>query len=728
MDTVIDKDTPLYSSRTIQSYMDLLTREYPQVDQKELLDHANMKPLEVIDEGHWFTQEQINRFHDRLVVLSGNPDIAFEAGKNLTADGALGALKQYILSFMGPANVYTMVGKITPHLTRTSVFLSRRVNANTVEITVTFREGVNEQPFQCRNRIASLEAVLGFFDYRSSRVEHPECIFKGGKTCRYIISWEEKRSTRVKKLRSVVTLLLLAGGGALSFSHGPGILLHGLPYAALAICLLSLWAEYLEKKDLQEHVKNYRKPTTELVEQIRTNYDHATVINEIGQAISAQTGVEGIVESVAKVMEKRMAYDRGLLLLADEERRHLVFRAGYGLSAEERQTLEETLLDLEEEEEGAILSRAFFEQQPQHVTNLDQALDSLPPKNRLLAEKLGVKSFLCCPIVCNEKSIGVLAVDYVDAEKHLVQSDINLLMGIAPVLGVRINNATLLEEQMRQNQEIHSLERARAAIAAEKEKSDRLAEDLQEVNEDLKNFAYIVSHDLRAPLVNIKGFSAELNTSMEEVAEILNKCREAIPKSELKLLDQVIEEDVPEALEFINSSVARMDGQINGILKLSRLGRRELQVEEVDTKALVEGICATIAHQLASRQATVEVMALPIVRGDKVSLEQIFGNLLDNGVKYLETTRPGALRIESEETESEHIFRIIDNGRGIAPEDMEKVFAIFRRVGRQDTKGEGLGLAYVKTLVRRLGGRIWCESKLGEGTTFFVALPTIPPQ
>ncbi len=719
----IDRQTPLYNSRTILSYMELLSRRYPRIDQAELLRSAGMKPTEVADEGHWFSQEQIDLFYSRLVELTGNPHIAREAGRNLMAEEALGVMKHHILSFLGPANVYTMVGKIAPHLTRTSTFTTHRRGGNTVEIVVSFRKGVNEQPFQCENRLGSLEAVLSFFRYRSQQVEHPECIFRGGQVCRYIISWKEKPSGRARKWRDLAVLLLLAAGGILSFTHGPALLLRGLPAAALVVALCSLWIARLEKKELQEHIERFREPSSQLIEQIRINYDHAGVINEIGQAVSAQTGVEEILASVVAIMEKRLGFHRGLILLADQERRHLLFRAGYGFSDRERQALADIPVDLVPGEGGGILSRAFFERRPQHVEDMAAARDALPEKSQLLAERLGVRSFLCCPIVCNEKSLGVLAVDYRDTDRQLVESDINLLSGIAQVLGVRLNNAELFAEQIRQNQEILTLERARAAIAAEKEKSDRLAADLQEVNEELKSFAYIVSHDLRAPLVNIKGFAAELATSMEDLEGVLEKCRENLSEPDKKLLDQVLEEDVPEALGFINSSVARMDSQINGILKLSRLGRRELQDEAVDTRELVEKICATLAHQLAERRATVAVADLPVVHGDRVSLEQIFGNLLDNAVKYLEPERPGELRISCQEEGDASVFRVADNGRGIAAEDMEKVFAIFRRVGRQDTRGEGLGLAYVKTLVRRLGGRIWCESSLGEGTSFFVSLP-----
>ena len=93
------------------------------------------------------------------------------------------------------------------------------------------------------------------------------------------------------------------------------------------------------------------------------------------------------------------------------------------------------------------------------------------------------------------------------------------------------------------------------------------------------------------------------------------------------------------------------------------------------------------------------------------------GNILNNAVKYLDPERPGQIEVTAETNNGEQLFRIRDNGRGIAEEDMHKVFAPFRRAGKQDTQGEGMGLAYVQTLVRRHSGRIWCESELGKGTT-----------
>jgi signal transduction histidine kinase len=191
-----------------------------------------------------------------------------------------------------------------------------------------------------------------------------------------------------------------------------------------------------------------------------------------------------------------------------------------------------------------------------------------------------------------------------------------------------------------------------------------------------------------------------------------------LDEKQRRAVTMALQEDVPEALGFIDSSVTRMDNFINAVLKLSRLGRRELKLEPVDMEALVQATLETLAHQIEERQVKVTVGSLPEVVADRTSMEQIVGNLLNNAVLYLASDRPGEIEVTAELGDDETTFRVRDNGRGIAEEDMPKVFAPFRRAGKQDVPGEGMGLAYVQTLVRRHGGRIWCESEPRVGTTF----------
>jgi signal transduction histidine kinase len=147
----------------------------------------------------------------------------------------------------------------------------------------------------------------------------------------------------------------------------------------------------------------------------------------------------------------------------------------------------------------------------------------------------------------------------------------------------------------------------------------------------------------------------------------------------------------------------------------------------VDTARLVQDTLRTLAHQLTARQVQVTVGPLPVVQADALALSQIFGNLLANAVAYLDPSRPGALAITATQHPEQTVFVVQDNGRGIAAADIPHIFEPFRRVGRQDVPGEGMGLAYVQTLVRRHGGDIACQSTLGEGTTFTFTIAQARP-
>jgi PAS domain S-box-containing protein len=255
----------------------------------------------------------------------------------------------------------------------------------------------------------------------------------------------------------------------------------------------------------------------------------------------------------------------------------------------------------------------------------------------------------------------------------------------------------------------------------------RAAVVLGQSNEEVRQFAYIVSHDLRAPLVNIGGFATELRRSLADLDRLIQPVIEQLGETEGASTDRILRRDVPEALGFINASVSRMDHLIDSVLRLSHAGHHDLVPERLDLGSLVSEIVASLGTQIEARGAIVWVLPLPEVVADRTSLEQILSNILTNAILYLDPTRRGRIEVTGELSGTELFMKISDNGRGIAPDDREAVFAPFRRAGAPDVPGEGIGLAYVQALVRRQGGRIWFDSEPGVGTTFTFTLPVVRP-
>jgi signal transduction histidine kinase len=265
----------------------------------------------------------------------------------------------------------------------------------------------------------------------------------------------------------------------------------------------------------------------------------------------------------------------------------------------------------------------------------------------------------------------------------------------------------------------HIVELWENGMRDEEKTKQQLISELRQCREEFKKFAYIVSHDLRTPLINLKGFSAELRFALDTVQTALDPLLPHLDDDQRPAVLAAVREDIPESLEFIEFSVRRIDDFINAVLRLSRMGRRELKPELLDMDALVQGALDALAEYINQRQVEITIDSpLPTVVADRDAINEVLGILLKNAVVYLDTGRPGEIVVSGESRADETVFSIRDNGRGIAERDMQKVFEPFRRAGRQNVPGEGMGLVFAQTLVRLHGGNIVCVSEPDVGSEF----------
>jgi signal transduction histidine kinase len=255
-------------------------------------------------------------------------------------------------------------------------------------------------------------------------------------------------------------------------------------------------------------------------------------------------------------------------------------------------------------------------------------------------------------------------------------------------------------------------------LAQAEERLDWYSSRLRQSEDELRALAYVISHDLRSPMISLRGFTAELRSAFDVIGTSYESALPHLDEQEQQRVTQAIQDDIPESLGFIEYSTRQLDELVSGILNLSRLTRYELKFTSIDTGALVQQVLEALHPQIEESDAVVTVRELPGVFADRAAMEQIWTHLLTNAVVYLDPERPGEIEVSAERGTSETSFHVRDNGCGISERDMGKVFEPFRRGGQQAVPGEGLGLAYVRTLVRRHGGRIWCVSELGGGTTF----------
>ncbi|MEW5873153.1 MAG: MASE1 domain-containing protein [Chloroflexota bacterium] len=252
---------------------------------------------------------------------------------------------------------------------------------------------------------------------------------------------------------------------------------------------------------------------------------------------------------------------------------------------------------------------------------------------------------------------------------------------------------------------------------------ERLLAELERKNRELESVIFIASHDLRSPLINIQGFGKNLRKYFELLSNILDGADTL--ETFRRVAQPVLVERVPNALRFIESSSAKMDVLIDGLLRLSRIGRIPLQIQPVDMSLLIQTLLDSLAFQIEQANAQVDVHGpLAGCRGDKNQLGQVFSNLLDNALKYRDPQRPLVITIACQVSGQEAIYSVADTGLGIPAEVQAKIWEIFRRLDESGSvPGEGLGLTIARRIVERHEGRLWVESQPGAGSCFYVALP-----
>lgn len=449
-EALLASDARLYNSRILDTFIKLLQQRYIFVNIDEVLSYAGIQSHEISDQGHWFTQEQIDRFYAIVLQKTGNEDIAKEAGEFGASPEALGVLRQYAMGWIGPAKVFESIGMVSARMVKSSTYESRRLSKNAIEITVTPRPGIQEKPFQCANRLGFWEAVAKVFNTRLLNIEHPECVFRGDNSCRYIVTWVRRSSSLWKTARniSMIGLLLTCVGFGL---FNVAVALTVLMPISLTILLgLTMVAEHLEKEELKGILTNFQNTSSDLIEQIENNYNNSRLTNEIGETITSQTNIEDVLIKVIQLFQKRLNYDRGMIMLANADQTRLIFRAGFGYKTEKLSLLKKSAFHLDRSDATGVFISCFKEQKPYLINDINEISAKLSSRSLVFAREMGAQSFICCPIICEGKSLGIIAVDNLKSKKPLVESDLSLIQGIAHVIGISIRNVELLDSQDRQ--------------------------------------------------------------------------------------------------------------------------------------------------------------------------------------------------------------------------------------------------------------------------------------
>ena len=442
----LSETSPIYSSRITKTYLEYIKNSYPDIDTDSILEYSGMTRYEVEDPAHWFTQDQTDRFQEILVKKTGNPKLAREAGRYASSSEGLGPVKQYTLGFIKPTSVFLLMEKIYPMISRGSTVKVKKMGADRVEIISTPKSGVNEKPYQCENRIGTFESLGRYFTNKFANVDHPLCFHKGDHACHYIISWRETTSLIWKRVRNYFLSISIVGSLGLFF------VLPIMSWATIfLLCTVitltfSFYSDHLEKKELSETLKTQGDAAKDLIDEMAIRQNNALLIQEIGQATSSILNTDSLIKAVVRIMELRTDFDRGMIMLVNHDNTRLYYTAGYGYIKEKEDILQQTEFHLDNPESKGVFVVAFREQKPIVVNDITEIEKKLSKRSLEFARKIGVNSMICVPIVYENESLGILAVDNVRSKRSLSKSDMNFLMGVASQTAVGIINASSFQK------------------------------------------------------------------------------------------------------------------------------------------------------------------------------------------------------------------------------------------------------------------------------------------
>jgi len=296
--------------------------------------------------------------------------------------------------------------------------------------------------------------------------------------------------------------------------------------------------------------------------------------------------------------------------------------------------------------------------------------------------------------------------------KHEIERDLN------------IAHQQLKASEQRLRASEQQLRASNQQLKADEKEREKLLDILFTKNKELQSIIHIVSHDLKTPLVNIDGFSKELADDCKRLLELMQDA--TFSEDKAYKANALINEYLPESLQFITASTNKIHILLDGMVQVSRIGDVAVDIEPLDMNKMVEEIIKTVQFNAKECDAVITADNLPGCLGDNAMINQVFSNLIGNALKYLDKKRKGKIHISGRILGQMSIYCVEDNGIGIAPEHHDEIFKVFCRLNAGNSAdGEGLGLSIAMRILSRLNGTIRVESEPGKASRFFVSLPKV---
>lgn len=699
------KDQQWYNIKILTIYRVYLSQELgwsqSEIDHLFQISGTDSSVLDFDD--NWFSQELADVFHNNLVRLTGDADIAYKVGVYTTHHSAQGIVGRVMTGFLSPAGAYRNVTFLASQYSKAAILTAEEVGYNHATVKSVPAPGCVEKPYQCRNRLGILESIPTLFNLPKAVIDHSKCIHKGDESCEYKIMWIEKSY----RFAALFTILFFVATLFVSNIYTGDLKLSFL----LAVGTSSVVYSFLNRisylrltKALNEQIDALRISH----ETINRRHQEASLVSEINLIVNRMIPIDELCKVVTQAIHDKMGYDRVTIFLHDKTRNTLRPTAYTGFRKSYAEILSRTEFSVNPDNRDGFLAAVMNTGNSIFVRDVDKDISKVSLRSQDIIKGLNVKSFIAVPIRFENTIFGILSVDNISNTKLLTDNDRELLTSVAMPIGVSFSNAISYEKLQNSKNILEDLVSERTIELAS------ARDDAVRANKAKSRFLANMSHELRTPLNAITGFSQLIQLYAKE-----NK------------LEQ-LEKDIDKVL---NSSVHLL-ALISDLLDMSKIeaGKMDLHIETINMNSMIESV-REIAEELAKHNdntVTISINdSIETIRSDEKKLKQILLNLISNACKF---TKNGNIYL-SVKTNDEHagyvLFEIKDTGIGIPTEKLHRLFNDFTQVDSSTSKefgGTGLGLSLSKQFCELMGGNIAVESEEQVGTTFSVYIPKVVTQ
>ncbi len=653
-----------YNALLFDNYLNYLKDFYPQIDRVKLLNDAGIESWEM-DIGHWFSQEEVERFYDAVLKVTGNPNIAIEAGRHTVYVLPKNFMRETALGFLTPDAFFDKLNQMMPLYCKVTSVTAERVAGNSYNIILNWINGAKPKAFQCDRFRGFLEAIVLVYRKTIPKIIHDECYFKNASRCVYRVTWERSPSQSLHFARGIVFCIVLLGSFFFVKSKLSGAF-YGLS-AAFIIAFLSWFIERLEKRAFLDTFSKQSLQPRDVYLSHAKYYDSMNIISEVGHALGHTTSIPDSLIRLSKILID-LGHCCGILGIVDDNNNPVCFQAIYLFDKRDNY-----FFDLNPIQKGSI-SFLFDPALKKAIIRDIQYLSGLLPS--WIIEKLnsfGISDAVYIPI-SDKNPLGFILLK--NMETGLKMPDLNLLHTIASNAALHFTNILYYK--------------------ADSEKSR-------------KDFITDASHEMLMPI---------------QIANAATYKIKALAKDKL-----YNNRSLYNTVQILDKAITKLNVLGKNIISLSNNSERKADFAPViladildSIKPEIEILVSTYQHDIICNTTN----QIKSIRCEKIWFSKLLLNLIQNAAKY--TPPGGIIEVSFETTDNEILISVRDNGIGIEPEFHEKIFDRFFQITPNES-GAGIGLSFCKEVVSRMGGYITLISPVfpdkleRKGSEFIIYLP-----